>query len=126
MSKTKAWNLFQKDCSVNDLKLWPSKFAIKPDNVNIIMAWVMKIRPKIKNCRLYGKIEEKRNPGKKLKKNRNTFGLLKFIINPVKKKLSLELFLKYLFFLLGTFHSWNAIKINYAAPRSSIIRINWG
>ena len=32
-----------------------------------------------------------KNPGKKLKKNKLTFGLLKFIINPVKNKfLSLE------------------------------------
>ena len=45
----------------------------------------MKIMPKIKNWILYGIRLENKNPGKKLKKNRLTLGLLRFIISPVIK-----------------------------------------
>ena len=54
----------------------------------------MKIMPKIKNWILYGIRLENKNPGKKLKKNRLTLGLLRFIISPVIKNCFFASFLE--------------------------------
>lgn len=54
----------------------------------------MKIIPKIKNWILKGIRLENKNPGKKLKKNKLTLGLLRFIISPVIKNCFFASFLE--------------------------------
>ena len=85
------------------------------------------IKPRIKNWSSYESSSEKRNPGKKLMKNKVTLGLLKFIISPVKYIFPEE-FLSWGWVLIWVvlFKRRTARMNKYEAPNISITLIDCG